>query len=385
MLGSRQRGVVRDRRSFLQELEGSERGLELIQGTRNRDDRRVMLGYLFRDLDALRGEVPAAPPELRARYEFLARKALEYRVRYGASIAPDEDPGKAIRRHKRRKKEVRGATPQPGNLNPIRNRYGVPQRSHVCSASPSPQVPDLLREHFRHDSPPDIRSEILRPGSGSGGSASGSAEVIRRRKKKKALKASKPETQEPYARFLLRNPKARYWIELGLKPRPAIALCDAGVFNLEQFSALSREDFISITGTSEITLAICERALGRPLQSGRQYWTDRGLSTLAAGVLLRARIQSVAQLKAMAREEVLALNGMGRSLLANIEQALGFPLTPTPLGYWMEQGFYRATAGKLVRAGILTLRQLAKRRAELHKLGLNALELHMVEVVLRRR
>ena len=340
-----------------------------------------MLGYLLKDLDALREKVSAATPELRARYVLLATEALKCRSRYGAPVAPDEDPGRAIRRHKRRKKEVRGATPKAGNLNPIRKRYSVPQRSHGGSASPYPRVPDLLREHYRHDLPPDIRSERLRPCSKSGDSTSGSAEVIHRRKK--GRKVSEPETQEPYARFLLRNPKARYWIDLGLKPRPAVALCEAGVFDLEQLSMLSREDFISIHGTSEITLAICERALGRPLKSGRQYWADRGLGGLATGVLLRARIESVVQLKAMKREDVLALNGMGRSLLENIEQALGFRLTPTPLGYWIEQGFYRATANKLVRAGILTLRQLAKRRADLRNLGLNALELHVVEVVLR--
>ena len=206
--------------------------------------------------------------------------------------------------------------------------------------------------------------------------------MIHRRKKKKARKASKP--QEPYARFLLRNPEARYWLDLGLKPRPARALCDSGVFNLEQLSMLSREDYIAIPGTSKITLAICEQALGRPLKSGRQYWTDRGLGGLATGVLLRARIESVAQLKAMKREDVLALNGMGRSLLEDIEQALGFRLTPTPLGYWLEQGFYRRTASVLIRAGILNLDQLAKRRGKLRELGLNALELHMVEVVLRK-
>jgi len=374
---------VHDLRSFQQKLEGAERGLELIQRTRVRDDRRVMLGYLFNDLDALRKEISTAPPELRARYALLATKALELLTRDGAPIKPDEDPGKAIRRHRRRKKEDRGATPKPGNINSIRQRYSVPHRSHGSSLSSSPQVPYLRREHQGHDLPPDIKSKRLRSGSRSGSPASGSAEVIHRRKKKKARKASKP--QEPYAKFLLRNPEARYWLDLGLKPRPARALCDAGVFNLEQLSMLSREDFVSIPGTSEITLAICERALGRPLKSWRQYWIDRGLGGLATGVLLRARIQSVAQLKAMAREEVLALSGMGSLLLESIEQALGFHLTPTPLGYWMEQGFYRATANRLVRAGILTLKQLAKRRAELHKLGLNALELHMVEVVLQKR
>jgi hypothetical protein len=205
--------------------------------------------------------------------------------------------------------------------------------------------------------------------------------VIRRRKRKKATAAQ--ATQVPYARFLLRNPGAGFWLELGLIPGSAAALCNAGIYTLEQLSTLSREDFISIRGVSLRTLAICEQALGRPLRSRIQYWTDRGLVRLASGVLLRAGIESVEQLREMKREDVLKLNGMGETLLAGIEEALGFRLSPTQtLGDWLAKGFYRKTAAALVRAGILNLAQLAKRRGELRKLGLNALELRMVEVVL---
>jgi hypothetical protein len=44
------------------ELQGLKRGLALIGRTRSRDDRRVILGCVFKDLDALRDRASAAPP-----------------------------------------------------------------------------------------------------------------------------------------------------------------------------------------------------------------------------------------------------------------------------------------------------------------------------------
>jgi hypothetical protein len=93
ILRSRKRGGAV--RSFEQQLQGIERGLALIQRTRGRDDQRVMLGCVFKDLDALRDQVSTAPPYLGERYATLEAKALELRSRIGAPIAPDQEPGKA--------------------------------------------------------------------------------------------------------------------------------------------------------------------------------------------------------------------------------------------------------------------------------------------------
>ncbi len=82
-------------RSVEQQFQGIERGLALIQRTRSRDDRRVMLGCLLKDLDALREQVSTAPPHLPERYAALETKALEWRSRVGAPLAPDQEPGKA--------------------------------------------------------------------------------------------------------------------------------------------------------------------------------------------------------------------------------------------------------------------------------------------------
>jgi hypothetical protein len=90
-------------RSIEQQLQGLQRGLALLQRTRSRDDQRVMLGCLLKDLDVLRDRVSAAPAPLRDSYAALEAKALEWRSRIGAPIAPDEEPGTTSTRRKARK------------------------------------------------------------------------------------------------------------------------------------------------------------------------------------------------------------------------------------------------------------------------------------------
>jgi hypothetical protein len=89
--------------SFEQHLRAIERGLALIERTRSRDDRRVMLGYVFKDLAALRDQVSAAPHHLGEKYAAMEAKALAWRARSGAPVAPDEDPGKTTCRRRRRR------------------------------------------------------------------------------------------------------------------------------------------------------------------------------------------------------------------------------------------------------------------------------------------
>jgi hypothetical protein len=79
-------------RSFEGQFQRIERGLALLERTRGRDDRRVMLGFLFKDLDALRDQLSAAPSHLREKFAAFEGKALEWRARSGAPIAPDEEP-----------------------------------------------------------------------------------------------------------------------------------------------------------------------------------------------------------------------------------------------------------------------------------------------------
>ena len=88
-------------RSIERQLQGIERGLGLIRRTRSRDDRRVMLGFLFKDLDVLRDQIAAAPLQLRERFAASEKKALDWRARSGAPVAPDEDPGIPTTRRRR--------------------------------------------------------------------------------------------------------------------------------------------------------------------------------------------------------------------------------------------------------------------------------------------
>jgi hypothetical protein len=81
-------------RSVEQQLQCIERGLALIQRTRAQDDRRVMLGCVFKDLDALRDQASTAPPQFFERFAILEAKALEWRSRIGAPVAPDQEPRK---------------------------------------------------------------------------------------------------------------------------------------------------------------------------------------------------------------------------------------------------------------------------------------------------
>jgi hypothetical protein len=82
-------------RSVEQQIQGIERGLALIQRTRGRDDQRVMLGCVFKDLDALRAQIHTTPSHLLDHYAALETKAFEWRSRIGAPVAPDQEPGKA--------------------------------------------------------------------------------------------------------------------------------------------------------------------------------------------------------------------------------------------------------------------------------------------------
>ncbi|HZF09231.1 MAG TPA: hypothetical protein VFE33_10625 [Thermoanaerobaculia bacterium] len=88
-----------------QQLQGLKRGLALIERTRGRDNRRVILGCVFKDLDALRDRAAAASPHLYERFAAIEAGALAWRAKLGAPVAPDEDPGTKPARRRRRRED----------------------------------------------------------------------------------------------------------------------------------------------------------------------------------------------------------------------------------------------------------------------------------------
>ena len=188
---------------------------------------------------------------------------------------------------------------------------------------------------------------------------------------------------DPYRHFLRLHPDAKPWLQIGVIPRAAAALCRAGVITLEGLGKLTREEFLAIEGAGEAALARCEKALGRTLVSRRRYWRDLGLPKLAVELLVREGIGSAEALKGMGRAELLEIPRMTDALIRRIEQALGCTFK-APYDYWIEKGLRLHTARVLYAAGISTLGDLAtKSRDDLDRLPLNVLERRVIEVVLR--
>jgi hypothetical protein len=179
------------------------------------------------------------------------------------------------------------------------------------------------------------------------------------------------------------NPEARVWLKLGLKPQAARGLIKAGIFKIQQLEGMSREDFLSIRGLSLRSLRLCEKALGRTLPSIVEYWKKTGIPKMAIAVLYREGINTIEQLKAMSRAEVLALRGVGLILVQRMEKSLGFRFA-SPVSYWLDKGLPKKTAETLVREGILTIEQLAAMDQATAVRVFNPLEFRMLGIVLRR-
>ncbi|HTQ78390.1 MAG TPA: hypothetical protein VMM92_00225 [Thermoanaerobaculia bacterium] len=115
-------------------LQGLKRGLALIERTRSRDDRRVMLGCVVKELNALRGEAAAAPPHIFESLAAIEAGALAWRAKLGAPVSPDEDPGTKPARRRRRKESHHGL-PARWNEHPDAHD-GTPAAQVVSSERP---------------------------------------------------------------------------------------------------------------------------------------------------------------------------------------------------------------------------------------------------------
>ena len=196
---------------------------------------------------------------------------------------------------------------------------------------------------------------------------------IRPVRKRQKRPAPRPQTFDSFRR---KNPEAKIWLDLGIRPRTAAALCKAGYLTLEQIAPLTQEDLLALWSVGDETLEKLETALGHPLSSITGYWEDLGLTNLAAQILTRHKIETIEQLRTMEREPFLALPGMGPRLLKQIEQTLKMRIK-SKYSYWMDRGLTVRTAKLLQKAGILTLNQLASQSYE----RLRKLEIHVVDLI----
>jgi len=204
--------------------------------------------------------------------------------------------------------------------------------------------------------------------------------VRRKRRKETRPVRKRPKRPAPklqtFDSFRRKNPAATIWLDLGIRPRTATALCKAGYLTLEQIAPLTREDLLALWSVGDETLEKLATALGRPLKSITGYWEDLGLPNPAAQILTRHKIETLEQLKAMEREPFLTLPGMGPRLLKQIEQALKMRIK-SRYSYWTDRGLTVRTARILHKADISTLRQLAGQSYEV----LRSLEIHVADLI----
>lgn len=214
--------------------------------------------------------------------------------------------------------------------------------------------------------------------------------------------------------FAERFPQAVYWLGLGLRPKPAKELVQAGYLSLADLAGKSRDEVLAIPGLGKGSMRTLEEHLGSPFASrkaglgffgesrrrrkratrkpaavrwpGAAYWRDLGLPSKAAKELARAGFGSLDDLRGRSREEMLAIPGMGQSALALCEQRLGLRFA-SPVQELLDHGIPLPVVQGLVRAGFDSFEKVSRltREQYLAQPGLGDKGMRQLEAVLGRR
>ncbi len=277
------------------------RGLDLIDSTESRQDRRVMLSLLLRDLEGASELLAGATQEQAAELLALRSEAAGWRKRIGPPVSPglevrnadsnSRNPRRAPRRWGRRLREAPSIS-QP--LTAIR-----PGRADVDGGEGDCQAPAAPLRELRG------RREEGIPGIEEGSALT-----------------------EP--RLLEVLPAARFWVEAGVGLGQAGKLVRAGFPSLESLKSASRDELLAIPGIGNVTIWICEQLLGRRLPSVIGDWQAQGFSSNAAAALAGAGIDSLEALARLTEGEIagLGLRNPDRQLC---ETLLGRRLRETPV------------------------------------------------------
>ena len=357
-------GIMENRKpaaSFLleQHLEFVRRGVDLIECTRHQDDRRVMLGFLFRDLDALRMFLSVASPETKTAIRSLERQAYHLREREGGPVEPDAPESR----------ETKDEPPCRGDAPALWTRPGFPCGEPGGSGTPSPRVHGLRAAREAGD------AAGISPARGRG-----------------AEPAADPPPGEPaglrpgrrssprgprFLQFRMTHPETEIWILAGLIPRAAKALVEAGIRSPEDLRKRFREEVLALRGLGVEQLKRCERILGQQLPTRTaDYWTANGVHYNTAKALIKAGLHSIEDIEGMTREQLLFISGVGEITIRHLERLRGGRPVPSYEDHWRKQGFDPKSAIRLSRAGICNLDELRRKSpAELRRIRLTEQEI----------
>lgn len=180
------------------------------------------------------------------------------------------------------------------------------------------------------------------------------------------------------------DPSEKYWTDKGFSRVAARSLCRAGLHTLEDLGRADRETLEELPRLAKRGLKRCEELLGRRVPAKRDYWIEKGLPSRTAGFLVAAGIHTLDDLGRLTREDFLSRSMLSESSLEQCEQLLGRRL-PSPQGDWVRRGCRILLAGKLVRAGILTMEDLRqKTAADLSRAGLQDREIRLCKKLAKR-
>ena len=277
----------RDTRAIRERLAGAERGLQHMQTTKNKDDRRVMLGCLLFDLLAIEKTVArdGCSEDERARLEALTRQAWEMQRQIGTPI---KDPSNPF------------ATTRKARI--WRSGYG-PRSPQAAAAPPVAEDPVLafwLSQGFTHRAATGLRRANVR-------SLDEMALLsVEKLMEIPGIGSEEARRCEVLLGGALRG-KARYWTSRGLSGRTAGSLVRAGIETLDDLARMTRKELLLVRGLGEDSLRQCEALLGRPLASPEDDWLKAGCPQwLLARKLVRAKVLTVEDLGKLSSQELSA-------------------------------------------------------------------------------
>ncbi|HYU31208.1 MAG TPA: helix-hairpin-helix domain-containing protein [Thermoanaerobaculia bacterium] len=192
-----------------------------------------------------------------------------------------------------------------------------------------------------------------------------------------------------------------FWLTVGLIPRSAKALAEAGFRSLSDLRGVTQERLLAIPGVGPASLEVLEEALGRPLPWERKrrtsppgarawpetVWRKRGLSA-AAAITFAMEGMTLERLSSISREELCRLPGVGRKTVAVCELLTGrripFRKVDPGVTFWRDRGIFPRAARTLREAGIESIEDLRKvsREEVLALRGVSEITLERLEALL---